>query len=59
MHPKGPTNGSTDRQRRISLHFKGNIMSLFSKLLAGAAGVSAAAIALPASAQSYYPPAPT
>jgi hypothetical protein len=59
MHPKAPTNGSTDRQRRISLHFKGNIMSLFSKLLAGAAGVSAAAIALPASAQSYYPPAPT
>ena len=34
-------------------------MSLFSKLLAGAAGVSAAVIALPASAQSYYPPAPT
>ena len=31
-------------------------MSLFSKLLVGVAGASAAAVAFPASAQTYYPP---
>src|SRR5687767_15818338 len=54
MHPKAPTRRFTDRRRRNSLHFKGNIMSIYSKLLVGVAGVGIAAVATPAAAQ-YYP----
>jgi hypothetical protein len=57
MHPKAPTSGSTERQRRISLHSKGNIMTIFSKFLVGVAGAGIAAVATPAAAQ-YYPPPP-
>jgi hypothetical protein len=59
MHPNAPTNGSTEHGAEFRCILKDVFMRVFSKLLVGVAGASVAFIGVPATAQGYYPPAPT